>query len=379
MLPSLKKCVSFLLLSCLVLLSAFLSFADGFYGLENARASAVYDCLKEEFIYENNSCTPLPVASTTKIMTCLLTLEQQKLSEEFLVPPEALKTEGSSMGLSEGDRVNLKTLALGMMLPSGNDAANAAAIRIAGSKEKFVSMMNERAKALGMENTRFSTPSGLDEGGNFSSARDMALLASAALKNEEFRRTASLKTFRADVGERYLYLKNHNRLLFRNESVTGIKTGFTKKAGRCLVSSACLKGREFIIVTLNMGDDFNVHENVYRRLDSSLLQISPQKLFKGGFAAVAGTGERVSLMIGENSKIAVFENELSRIKTYNKIPPFLYAPVNVGDEVGSFAVSIDEKEILSLAVYASNRVQAEEQLSLFEGAWLSLKNFFGFE
>ena len=354
---------------------AHMARADGFSGLENAKASAVYDCLKEEFIYENNSHEPLAVASTTKIMTCLLTLEQENIDEEFTVSSEAIRTEGSSMGLLDGDKVTLRTLALGMMLPSGNDAANAAAVKIAGSKEKFVLRMNERARELGMENTSFSTPSGLDEGGNCSTAHDMALLAAEALKNEDFRKTASLKTCRAGVGERYLYLKNHNKLLFRNDSVTGVKTGFTKKAGRCLVSSASLKGREFIIVTLNMGDDFNIHEIAYKKIESALSEISLSALFKGETVAVAGENNRISLMLKDTGRMALFEDELSELKTYNRVPKFLYAPVCVGDGVGDFAVSIGKKEILALPLYAANGVELKESRNIFEKVRDSLKDF----
>ena len=134
-----KRYVSVLLAIMLVPVLCLDTFADDFAELKNAKASAVYDCLKEEFIYENNSKMPLAVASTTKIMTSLLALEEENIDEEFTVSPSALRTEGSSMGLLEGDRVTLRTLALGMMLPSGNDAANAAAFKISGSREKFLS------------------------------------------------------------------------------------------------------------------------------------------------------------------------------------------------------------------------------------------------
>ena len=166
-----------------------------------AKAAAVIDSLTGAVLYSKNCREKLPMASTTKIMSALIALESGRLDEEFTVDSEAIKVEGSSMGLQEGDRVTMRALVCGMLLPSGNDAANAAAVRIAGSTENFVRMMNEKAAAMGLTDTHFVTPSGLDDDTDehYSTALDMARLAAVCMENSDFAEICSKVLRRLNV------------------------------------------------------------------------------------------------------------------------------------------------------------------------------------
>ena len=225
---------------CVVLAALLFPFVHTNAEMTSAKAAVLINGDTGEIIYSYNENEKLPMASTTKIMTALILCETADLSEEITVTADMLKVEGSSMGLLAGDRVTYHDLLYGMMLASGNDAANVTAISIAGSVEKFAKMMNRRAEELGLKNTHFVTPSGLDADGHYTTAYDLALLAAFALKNEDFAKAASSKSAVLNYGNPPYRrtLTNHNKLLSSFEGAVGVKTGFTKKSGRCLVSAA---------------------------------------------------------------------------------------------------------------------------------------------
>ena len=231
----------------------------------SAKACVLIEEKTGQILFEKNSDEKLPMASTTKIMTTLLCLESGGLDDEFVVDSQAIKVEGSSMGLVEGDVVTKRALCYGMLLPSGNDAANATAVKIGGSIEKFAELMNRRAEEIGMTRTCFVTPSGLEGEGHGSSAYDMALLAREALRNPEFSEICSQKKAKVMFGnppyERWLV--NTNKLLEMYNGVKGVKTGFTDEAGRCLVSACERDGISMICVTLNDRNDWQDHMDMY--------------------------------------------------------------------------------------------------------------------
>ena len=199
-----------------------------------AQSAILMDAESGRVLYELDADTRSRIASTTKIMTGLLACETLALDAEYAVPAEAVGIEGSSMYLRAGERVTGRELLYGLMLRSGNDAAVALAILCDGSVERFAARMNARAAKLGMENTHFQNPNGLDEEGHFSTARDLARLARAAMKNPDFREAAGTKN--ASFGQRAL--TNHNKLLWSYPGANGVKTGYTKASGRTLVSCA---------------------------------------------------------------------------------------------------------------------------------------------
>lgn len=220
---------------------------------------------------EKDMNKPQSVASISKIMSAIIALEKGNLKDTWTCGKEVNTAYGSMVYLKEGQRVSLESLVYGLMLRSGNDAAIAIATRISGSEESFVKEMNQKAKKIGMLNTMFRNASGLDEkdGGNVSTAYDMALLMSYAMKNPTFRKITNTKYYTSDWKYHW---KNKNKLLFEYPFTNGGKTGFTKKAGRTLVSSAIHDGVENVVVTLNMGDDFKFHEDkhteVFNQVDS---------------------------------------------------------------------------------------------------------------
>lgn len=344
-----------------------------------ADAAIVMEAVTGRVLFEQDAGERLPIASTTKIMTALLALEQPDLDTEFVVDAGAIKVEGSSMGLVEGDRATLRALATGMLLSSGNDAANAAAVRISGSVPAFVSTMNQRAASLGMNDTCFETPSGLDGDNHYSSARDMAVLTREALKNPEFAAICSQYKVRTAFGNPPYdrWLTNHNKLLTYYEGAVGVKTGFTKKAGRCLVSAATRDGVTLICVTLHCPDDWNVHQNLYERyfgrvqvedLSANLPAITVPVT---GGTLPAVSAERYDIaqvpVVGENPEIEY------RIKA----PHFLYAPVQSGQYIGDVEIYLDGEQVARLSLTAGKDVpllhEYKEQKGLLE--WL--KGLFG--
>ncbi len=227
----------------------------------SARAAVLIDGKSGKVLFEKNKDERLPMASTTKIMTGLLACESKKMKKTVTVSPVASGTEGSSLWLEPGEKQTLENLTYGLMLRSGNDAAVAIAEYLGGSIDAFALLMNERAKKIGVKNTGFKNPNGLDAEGHFTSAYDLALISREAMKNKTFRKIVSTKnkTIPWESSEWDRSLTNHNKMLWRYEGCNGIKTGFTKKSGRCLVTSAKRGKTELICVTLNAPDDWNDH------------------------------------------------------------------------------------------------------------------------
>ncbi len=231
----------------------------------SARSAVLVDKASGRLLYEKNGFEKLPMASTTKIMTALLVIQNCKLTDVVTVSPTAAGVEGSSLWLEVGEELTVEQLLYGLMLKSGNDAAVALAEHTAGSVDAFVVMMNAKAKEIGMFNTSFETPNGLDGENHYTTAYDMAVLTRYAMTLPAFRNIVATKEIRIPWGgyEWDRVLKNHNKLLWQCQGCTGVKTGFTKKAGRCLVSTVMRDGRELIAVTLNDPDDWNDHQRLY--------------------------------------------------------------------------------------------------------------------
>lgn len=327
----------------------------------SARAAIVYNGETGEVLFEKNAEERLPMASTTKIMSALIALEQEDLDEQFVVDSAAIMTEGSSMGLQEGDIVTLRALACGMLLPSGNDAANAAAVRIAGSVEGFVELMNRRAELMGLENTHFVTPSGLDDytDDHYSTARDMALLAANAMKNDTFREICGLQRVKISFGDPPYdrWLLNTNRLL-ENNGITGIKTGFTDKARRCLVSSCMREGCELICVTLNDPDDWRDHMALFDRCFEQVEQVRLEpKQSEIRIAAADGRELRCHVpdMVTTLTKAG---RERTESRVY--LPQFVYAPIEEGETVGEVVYTLDGKELGRRDITAAESLQPQE-------------------
>ena len=320
----------------------------------SAKSAIVIDKLTGKVLYEHNAYEKLPMASTTKIMSALLTAESGGIDKRFTVDKDAIKVEGSSIGLVPGDKVTKRILIYGMLLPSGNDAANAAAVSVSGSVQKFVQLMNDKAKALGLSDTHFVTPSGLDDDTDehYSTSYDMARLASFALDNGIFREICGVSSAKLSFGDPPYdrWLVNTNKLLSSLDGVIGVKTGFTDKAGRCLVSACERNGTTLICVTLNDRNDWADHkamyEHCFEKCSETKLEYNNDITVPvvGGVSDYAGCYSpevRISLPVGEKSKVTA---ELC-------IKPFVYAPVLQKEKTGEVRYYYKGKQIASSPVF----------------------------
>ena len=349
-----KKIFSFILSVFIILVNSVYSEA---YEIGVSAQSAILMCVNNgKVLFSKNENKKLSMASTTKIMTSLIVLEELTPELEITVTDEMVSVEGTSMGLKAGDRVSLLELVYGMMLQSGNDAANSVAYVIGGSPEGFSSVMNKRAKEIGMKNSNFVTASGLDDENHFSTAYDMALLASECIKNPEFRYICSQKTARLTYGNPPYKrtLTNHNRLLWRYSDCIGIKTGFTRKSGRCLVSAAERNGIILVAVTLNAGDDWNDHISMF---EYGFSKCRPKIVgcdFNGiSLKIFGGIQKTVPLKLSRDCIIS--NDQICCYRLYLK--PFEYAPVEYGKIVGSAVFISDNGIVDEIPVMASSQVE----------------------
>ena len=319
-------------------------------------------------IYGKNENKRHAMASTTKIMTALITLESGDLDRPFTADSMAVRVEGTSMGLREGDTVTRRALCYGMLLPSGNDAANAAAVNIAGSLSSFAELMNKRAAQIGMNGTHFANPSGLDAEGHYTTAYDMALLAAEALRNKDFRDICGLKSAKVSFGSPVSThtLRNSNKMLSMYEGCIGVKTGFTDNAGRCLVTAAERNGCTVIAVTLHASDDWNDHRNL---LDLGFEHVKPFTAQIEAFSVTAagGTAEQVPVSAGSNPVLGLTDAEAAGLTVSYDMPPFVYAEINKGDIVGYAEIKLDGKTLKRVPLRADESVaRAEPVNSEFE-------------
>ena len=310
----------------------------------------------------------LPMASTTKMMTALLALEQPELEELFTVDPRAVGTEGSSMGLREGDQVNLLSLCYGMLLPSGNDAANATAYRLGDSLEGFAQLMNQRAEELGLEDTHYQNPSGLDAQGHYSSAYDLAKLCAVALEEPTFREICGLTRAQVSFGNppKARWLENYNKLLTRYPGCIGVKTGFTEAAYRCLVSAAERDGVTLICVTLNCPDDWDTHAALYDHFFAQLEPVDLSALVPESLPLANGSEDRqgqpvekLPVTLGSKSSAVILSGEKVSREVLRQ--PLLFSPVSAGEVVGELQLYLDGQPWQRLPLLAGADVRSSDR------------------
>ena len=319
----------------------------------SAQKAILMDAETGRVIYEKDADSRSLIASTTKIMTALVVCEQCNVLDRMRIPKEAVGIEGSSMYLKEGEVLTVQELLYGLMLHSGNDAAVALAVYCGGTVEGFVQLMNDKAYRLGLTGTNFENPNGLDSPGHYSTARDLAVLTAYAMQNPLFVQTVSTKTVR--VGERNL--QNHNKLLWRVDGADGVKTGYTKAAGRILVSSAQRDGRRLICVTINDGNDWVDHqlllEDGFSRYENRTIVLAGDVL--GQRAVVGGENETVQLVAAEDFSFALTAQEQPKIVLSGA--EFDYAPVVQGGEAGFAYVLLEENVIGKVPVVYGQTVE----------------------
>ena len=321
----------------------------------SARSAITMDALTGRVFYESNADSRSLIASTTKIMTALVVCEQCNVLDRMRIPKEAVGIEGSSLYLKEGEVLTIQELLYGMMLHSGNDAATALAIYCGGTVEGFAQLMNDKARTLGLSETHFVNPHGLDAPNHYSTARDLAVLAAYAMKNPIFAKTVSTKTIH--IGNRVL--RNHNKLLWQLEGANGVKTGYTQAAGRILVSSASRDGRRLVMVTIDDPNDWLDHKTM---LEQGFAKYQQKQILSEGdcvatVQVVGGDSEEVELLSAADIVYPLAEDETLSLRIPG--PGFVYAPINAGQEAGVAYIFLGDKAVVKVPLVYGNTIESK--------------------
>ncbi len=354
----------FIILICVVILqcSVFSVYGESARSMINVSAhnAAIVELNSGSIICGKAEHERASMASTTKIMTALLLCELADLDAEITITHEMVAVEGTSMGLRVGDKAHYRDLLYGMLLASGNDAANATAISISGSTTNFAELMNKRAEQIGMKNTHFVTPSGLDDEEHYSTAYDMALLACEAMRNSEFVSACSSKTATLEYGNPPYRrtLTNHNKLLRMYSGCVGVKTGFTKKSGRCLVSCAIRDGRGVVAVTLKAPNDWDDHVAM---LDYGISQLETRTLRLPdlpNLTVVGGTYDSVKVN-AVSPELSLLSEDFGNLSTNITMHDVVFAPIYEGDTVGTVEWQINGVTVAGTDIVVSSDVETE--------------------
>ncbi|HHY82062.1 MAG TPA: D-alanyl-D-alanine carboxypeptidase [Clostridiales bacterium] len=356
------KNVKIILVTLLLIVYTNISvFADTNAPQSSGKAAVLMDGASGRILYEKNAYERLPMASTTKIMTAIVALEYGRLDDKVTIPPEASGIEGSSIWLSAGETHTLEDLLYALMLRSGNDAATAIALHIGGSIEGFAGMMNKTAKKIGAHNTHFVNPHGLHHDDHYTTAYDLALITAYGLKNPVFEKIVSTR-YHTMPWEGHKWdraMMNKNKLLWSFEGANGVKTGYTKKAGRCFVGSAKRDNLQLIAVVLNCGPMF---EESAALLDYGFKNYKNIDLVEKGreikkVPVRKGKQDSVALIAGDSYSMALKETEFEKVRTEEDVPNELQAPVTEGEKVGSIKIYFNDNYLYEVPVVIGQTVE----------------------
>lgn len=355
-------------------------FSYGYFEADiSAQSAVVINADTNEIIFEKNPYEKKSMASTTKIMTSLLAIESSRLADTVTVS-DAIHSDGSSVGLKEGYSLTLENLVYAMMLESGNDAAEVTAEYLCGSEADFSELMNKKALKIGMSRTNFVTASGLDSDKHYSTAYDMAILAAYAVRNPIFRRICSTDKYTVSFIEPdySATFSNHNKLLNRCEGVFGIKTGFTKKSGRCLVTSCERNGVTLICVTMNAPDDWNDHEKLYEICFSGL-KINRVNCSFSKTVNVYGADKNSIRAVSTESFCTLAALSDTEVIVQTVIPEIIYAPIKAGDSIGEIRLISAGKVIRLIPIVSAENAECTDgalhkKMNLIEKIIFKYKN-----
>jgi D-alanyl-D-alanine carboxypeptidase len=321
----------------------------------SAEAYAVLDADTGVLLDSSRADVRLPMASTTKIMTGLLAAEDSNPDRLITVPAECAGIEGSSMYLQAGEVLSLRDVLYGLLLCSGNDAAECIAA-VCGGREEFVSRMNQRAAELGLSNTHFDNPSGLDGETHYTTAAELAQLTAYALQNPLFAEVVATKSYTAGTHS----MQNHNKLLSMVSDCIGVKTGYTQRAGRCLVSAASREGHTVVAVTLNDPDDWNDHiamlDQAFSTLHTELLAARGQRTVT--LPVISGTQSQLTLVCAESLSASLLGTENAELVLTHR--GMLYAPIAAGTVCGTAKVVVNDAVVASCPLIAPCSVALDE-------------------
>ena len=332
----------------------------------SARSAALYEPETQKFLFTKDPNRRLAMASTTKIMTALLALEMLSPDEMITIDERAVGIEGSSIYLKPGEIINALDLIYALLLQSANDAAAALAYRIAGGIEAFARLMNERAEKLGLTDTNFTNPHGLDSPDHYTTAHDLAIITAEALKNEKFKTISATYKKEVTTSECTRILVNHNKLLKSYDGCIGVKTGYTKKSGRSLVSAAERDGLTFISVTIDAPDDWRDHTRMldygYSLLKAEILASKGQFFYK--IPVINGTLEYVNVSNNDETKRIVSTEECG-FETHVKLSRYVSAPVQKGDILGVVIFTKNGEIIGSVNLMAQDSIDINKGKNKF--------------
>lgn len=364
------KCFYLFILFCFLFIAGAYSPSQSIVKITSAKAMVTIEANTKRVLYEKNKDERLPMASTTKIMTALCALESgSNLDEEFEIDPRAVGIEGTSMYLRKGEKLCLRDLLYGLILPSGNDASCAIAYRISGSIEDFVALMNKKAKELNLVNTNFVNPHGLDAKDHYTSAYDLAIITAEALKNPEFveiigTKSKSVKGAGDEQGE-LRFLKNKNKLLTSFEGCTGVKTGFTDIAGRCFVASSKRGDLSVISVVLNCGPMFEECAMLMEKAfeEYNYIEVLEPYLFYRKAPVLKGKENEVKLWTKQGFYYPLTKEESLKISYDYEIDENLIAPLEKEQVVGKLTIKLCDEVLFETEIYTMDEIKSNE---LFE-------------
>jgi D-alanyl-D-alanine carboxypeptidase (penicillin-binding protein 5/6) len=325
-----------------------------------APSAIVIDAKTGEKLYGVNPDDERAIASTTKLMTALLTLEKADPDDVFAMPPYAISPVESQLGLRTGERMTVQDLMRAMMLPSANDAAYDLAVNIGGSKDGFVRLMNQRARQLGLEDTHYSTPVGLDDPGNYSSARDLATLARRLLQNRTFARIVDMESAPLESGSMPRTVVNRNALVLRYPYVTGVKTGHTLQAGYVLVGSASRNGAKVVSAVLGTGSEAARDADSIALINWGLAQfrhVKPVVADKPYASADVKwrDGDQVGLVAASGVRLVTRRGE--RVERRVEAPAELEGPLAAGSKVGELEVVYRDRVVRRVPLVTASSVR----------------------
>ena len=333
----------------------------------SAKAAVLYEPSTGVFLFEKCADRRLPMASTTKIMTALVTVECCNLDDRVVIDSRAVGTEGSSAYLRADDEYSVEELLYALLLNSANDAAVALACHISGDVQAFSNLMNDRAAALSLKDTHFENPHGLDSDEHYTTARELAIIAAEAMKNDTLCKIVATYKRTFTEGERTRTYVNHNKLLHLFDGAVGVKTGYTKTSGRCLVGAACRDGLTFITVTLDDPCDWQDHGALFEYGYSQLqrLKLCAAGDFSYTLPVVGGDKDTVAVECEENIGIVTSAGE-HEIGSYVKLPRFVTASISVGDVLGKVIFTLDGDRVAEAPLVAKGSVTAKDKTTFFK-------------
>ncbi len=364
------------IIAAVVVISMIICAASNAFAMADfADCACVINGATGEVVFSKNINKKHAMASTTKIMTALLALENSNMDDIVTVSANAASQEGSSAYIAENMQLYMRDMLYGLMLNSGNDAAVAIAEHISGSVEAFVDIMNERAVSMGLRNTHFVNPNGLYDPEHYTTAADLAFIARCAMNDPRFREIVGTKTYQAQPlnAEGVLYFSNHNKMFDLYEGATGIKTGYTEDTGRCLVSSAKRNDMEFIAVTLDDNEDWNDHMQM---LDYAFASHYPKKVVEEGMNVKVAEvdGKKYNIVAAGDFTIPFKENGRTEVQLISHMASDLHSPINAGEKIGYLEIRCNGTEVGSVDIVSQSDIRNVSPVRLRNSFFAHFKN-----